>query len=362
MKNLIETVYKIALLATALLIHTSIHAKLANDTCSAILAGGVFDKVDLNIKNDHYALAKSWACEHSYEEFNTARRKSASGSYGPYSADYNDDRSSYRQWKEENCSYEENPYKEDSFRYHATSHSASSQILSAWKECMVSHKEKLLLYGSNLVRGNDYYSVNLDWRGRESSIKFEMVNLKSLFKLPTRITVNDSHEYLPFQVLDASQPAFLKVTVTERSQDTASETLTFQKLKPLKYNGTEICSCTGHGGVEGVTMWGPKGKPCAGFKEWGNYQNSCRPSSQEICMCTGHGGVKGLEMWGPKGEHCGGFGLWGTFSRNCQKRSNIKLSRCHGYGGVLGVNFWGPKDFPCMGLPEWGDYNTERVH
>lgn len=44
--------------------------------------------------------------------------------------------------------------------------------------------------------------------------------------------------------------------------------------------GAELYSCTGRGGVEGVTLWGPKGEPCGGMKSgntlpWGTYANSC---------------------------------------------------------------------------------------
>lgn len=130
---------------------------------------------------------------------------------------------------------------------------------------------------------------------------------------------------------------------------------------------TEICSCTGRGGVDGVTLWGPKGEACGGMitgdtKPWGTYSSSCR-APQQIGKCAGEGGVKGLELWGPPGEVCGG--LWENKAKyTVGKRSaaDVRLCSCKGHGGVEGVTMWGPEGDYCAGIPDdsrWGTYNAD---
>lgn len=128
----------------------------------------------------------------------------------------------------------------------------------------------------------------------------------------------------------------------------------------------EICSCTGRGGVEGVTLWGPKGAPCGGMvtgntQPWGTYSSSCR-AMQEVGKCTGEGGVLGLELWGPPGEVCGG--LWevkAKYSVGKRKAADIRLCSCKGHGGVEGVTMWGPEGEYCAGIPDadWGTFNAD---
>jgi len=128
---------------------------------------------------------------------------------------------------------------------------------------------------------------------------------------------------------------------------------------------TEICSCTGRGGVNGVTLWGPKGEACGGMQgnnelPWGTYSSSCRPMKQ-IGKCAGQGGVKDLELWGPKGEVCGG--LWEQSPRYdvaVRNASDIRLCSCTGHGGVNGVKLWGPEGDYCAGIPQgWGTYSAD---
>lgn len=128
----------------------------------------------------------------------------------------------------------------------------------------------------------------------------------------------------------------------------------------------EICSCTGRGGVEGVTLWGPKGEPCGGMitgdtKPWGTYSAACVPA-KEIGKCSGEGGVKGLELWGPPGQPCGG--LWENkpkYDVGKRKTSDVRICNCKGYGGVEGVTLWGPEGDYCAGISDdsrWGTYNA----
>ncbi len=130
-------------------------------------------------------------------------------------------------------------------------------------------------------------------------------------------------------------------------------------------NNMEICSCTGRGGVAGVTLWGPKGEPCGGMKEgnilpWGTYSSSCRIPDW-IGKCAGEGGVEGLELWGPVGEICGG--LWENkdrYTADKRKTQHINLCSCKGLGGVNGVTLWGPESDYCAGIPDdkWGKYDS----
>jgi hypothetical protein len=127
---------------------------------------------------------------------------------------------------------------------------------------------------------------------------------------------------------------------------------------------SELCSCTGRGGVNGVTLWGPKGEPCGGMKNdndlpWGTYANSC-VAVQKIGKCAGEGGVKDLELWGPPGNVCGG--LWENKDRYSVGQRNAKDARlcsCKGKGGVDGVELWGPEGEFCAGIPKgWGKYDA----
>jgi hypothetical protein len=146
--------------------------------------------------------------------------------------------------------------------------------------------------------------------------------------------------------------------------DNYSQKIYIPNLKTeIKQIPIEICSCVGHGGVEGVTFWGPKGEPCNGIASWGTYSQNCQKVTQ-ICKCQGHGGVEGVTMWGPKNFNCGGIETWGKYSGLPVNISKIKVSNfqkfcsCIGKGDILnGMTLWGPNGEFCGGIQSWGDYD-----
>lgn len=119
---------------------------------------------------------------------------------------------------------------------------------------------------------------------------------------------------------------------------------------------TVQCSCTGQGGVSGVTFWGIAGQNCSGLSAWGKHENDCRPSSTRTCKCTGQGGVSGVALWGPEGRPCGGFGNWGTYSNDCRTVNSTTIGKCKGYGGVSGLDLYGPIGATCGDQTSWGNY------
>lgn len=116
------------------------------------------------------------------------------------------------------------------------------------------------------------------------------------------------------------------------------------------------CSCTGQGGVNGVTFWGIAGENCSGMSAWGKHENDCKPSSARSCKCTGQGGVSGVALWGPEGSPCGGFGNWGTYSIDCRTVTPTTIGKCKGYGGVSGLDLYGPIGATCGDQSSWGNY------
>lgn len=124
----------------------------------------------------------------------------------------------------------------------------------------------------------------------------------------------------------------------------------------------EICACNGHGGVEGVSLWGPKDEFCGGIAGWGKYQN-CREVDQ-IAACVGKSGppsdVEGVVFWGPKGEPCAGKANWGVYEAQVVNTAENRICMCQGLGGVNGVKLWGPEGFFCGGMSNsaWGLYDV----
>lgn len=51
------------------------------------------------------------------------------------------------------------------------------------------------------------------------------------------------------------------------------------EIPTKKTYNIEFCSCTGYGGLTGITTWGPKGEDCYGLSAWGKYDKSCRKFS-----------------------------------------------------------------------------------
>jgi hypothetical protein len=124
----------------------------------------------------------------------------------------------------------------------------------------------------------------------------------------------------------------------------------------------QVCSCVGHGGVQGVRFWGPRGEPCNGISDWGTYSAQCQaPGAKRLCKCSGHGGVEGVTLWGPEGYPCGGMSdnAWGTYSAGCVEPATQALCSCKGNGNVIGgMDLWGPKDDFCAGFDGWGRYTA----
>ena len=124
---------------------------------------------------------------------------------------------------------------------------------------------------------------------------------------------------------------------------------------------TTVCSCVGHGGVQGVRFWGPKGEACNGIQGWGTYSQQCQPDTKRICKCQGHGGVEGVTLWGPEGQPCGGMpnNAWGTYSAGCVDLTKSDICACKGNGNVIGgMDIWGPKGDFCGGFSGWGEYSS----
>lgn len=129
-----------------------------------------------------------------------------------------------------------------------------------------------------------------------------------------------------------------------------------------KAQAITLCECKGHGGLEGVTLWGPENEFCGGIGGWGKYQN-CREVS-EIATCVGRkeppSHVEGVRFWGPRGEPCAGKDQWGKFDAESIGADQKRICMCEGLGGVDGVKLWGPERFHCGGMsaPEWGFYDV----
>lgn len=121
---------------------------------------------------------------------------------------------------------------------------------------------------------------------------------------------------------------------------------------------TQLASCTGHGGVEGVRAWGPEYSSCWGVgASWGAYSLSPRRLPGNLCKCTGHGGVEGVSLWGPQSDACGGIASWGTYSQSCVDMQSTSICACTGHGGVEGLTMWGPAGAACGGIAAWGTHN-----
>lgn len=125
----------------------------------------------------------------------------------------------------------------------------------------------------------------------------------------------------------------------------------------------DLSSCVGKGGLNGVELWGPTSKGCAGLPPasgWGNYTLSQQLFSK-MGSCVGYGGLAGVTIWGPPGVKCGGIadGSWGNYGDIQTKDVSIQgLGRCVGKGNILnGLTLWGPRGEPCGGISTWGDYN-----
>ena len=131
-----------------------------------------------------------------------------------------------------------------------------------------------------------------------------------------------------------------------------------------KKPGISLCSCKGHGGVEGVKFWGLKGEICNGIAAWGHYEDECRVV-EKIGHCKGHGGVEGVTSWGPYGEPCYGM-PWGTYGGTgvdvSPMRKEVKVCKGKGEGNILGgMDLWGPSTEQVGGFAGWngGDnYNA----
>lgn len=129
--------------------------------------------------------------------------------------------------------------------------------------------------------------------------------------------------------------------------------------QPVRPVGIEIGACIGHGGVQGVRMWGPISEYCNGLPPWGFYNAKVRRVTQ-VGSCIGHGGVKGVRLYGPVGEDCGGIPSWGEY-KDAVDISTIGLSSCKGHGDNLGLHdLWGPTGASCGGMipPGWGKYEV----
>lgn len=121
-------------------------------------------------------------------------------------------------------------------------------------------------------------------------------------------------------------------------------------VDPIPVHKTALSYCIGHGGVEGLRLWGPSGEDCAFMRgKWGNYDQSPMKVT-EICACKGHGGVEGVVSWGPKGQACWGIRSWGPYSEDCRPLTKGDFCACYGKGGVKEVGLWGPKNAYCGGL------------
>lgn len=122
----------------------------------------------------------------------------------------------------------------------------------------------------------------------------------------------------------------------------------------------KVGSCLGHGGLEGVRLWGPADAICNDVVGWGRYDAQVTKVT-ELGSCVGHGGVEGVRLYGPVGERCAGMNApeWGTYQNGVNVLQQ-GIASCVGHGNILeGHRLWGPTGQRCGGMndPGWGSYS-----
>lgn len=118
----------------------------------------------------------------------------------------------------------------------------------------------------------------------------------------------------------------------------------------------KIGFCIGKGGQDRVWLYGPEGEVCNGMPRWGAYL-PLPQQTDSLCSCKGFSGVT---LWGPRGRPCGGGAFAGTYSADCRPVRDLSVCSCVGKGNILdGHTLWGPQHAACGGFEtDWGYYSS----
>lgn len=188
--------------------------------------------------------------------------------------------------------------------------------------------------------------------------EFDIIGARFRGRLPERFLNNESRSF----IIERDPGRDIRIVANIGGGQDNVFVSRWPVAPPAKRQTLVIAACTGHGGQEGVTLWGPRGASCNGLTPptWGFYDRSPRRATA-LGSCKGHGGFDGVTLWGPPGEPCGGIATWGIYEGAVPITSK-GIANCSGHGDKLkGHRLWGPTGETCAGFPEWGTYSEAQI-